>query len=329
MRIAVVGSTGLVGGRILDLLSDAEWSGHQIDAFATTANGRTVNLGERTLPVQTTPDDAPEADFAFLAVPNNTARRIVPIWTKAGVRIIDKSSAYRMDPGVPLIVPEINGHLITRDTTLIANPNCSTIQLAIAVEPLRKAFGLERVRVATYQAVSGAGSEAVNAWREEVGGTAPEKSPFPQAIHGNVIPAIGAVDDDGWYTEERKVMQELPKILGQNDLKVSCTAVRVPVEIGHSEAVEATLGRDVKLDEAFDVLAAAPGVSLSRDPATGATPLQAANRDEVFIGRVRLDPHDPRTVHLWVVTDNLRKGAATNAIQILRQWIKTMETVDN
>lgn len=324
MRIAVVGGTGLVGGRVLDLLSDAEWSGHEVDAFATTANGRTVDFGGRKLSVKALPDSAPEVDFAFLAVPNATAKHIVPLWTDAGIRIIDKSSAFRMDPNVPLVVPEINGDLITRDTALIANPNCSTIQLAVAVAPLRSAFGLEQVRVATYQAVSGAGSEAVNAWHEEVSGNTPKSSPFPEAIHGNVIPAIGTPDEAGWYTEERKVMEELPKILRQEDLRVSCTAVRVPVEVGHSEVVEVTLGKEASIEEILDALTSAPGVALNRDPAVGATPRQAANRDEVFVGRVRKDPFDPKTVHLWVVSDNLRKGAATNAIQILRKWINTI-----
>ncbi|MFH0883994.1 MAG: aspartate-semialdehyde dehydrogenase [bacterium] len=325
MRIAVVGATGLVGGKVLELLSGAEWSDHQVDAFATTANGRTVNLGDRSLPVQAMPDNAPEVDFAFLAVPNATAKHIVPIWIKAGVRIIDKSSAYRMDPSVPLVVPEINGHLITSDSFLIANPNCSTIQLAVAVEPLRKVFGLQQVRVATYQAVSGAGSEAVNAWREEVGGRIPSKSPFPEAIHGNVIPAIGTPDEKGWYTEERKVMEELPKILGQSDLKVTCTAVRVPVEIGHSEAVEITCEKEVNLDGVLSALAAMPGVTVLSEEVAKQTPLHAAGKDEVFVGRVRLDPYDPRTVHLWVVSDNLRKGAATNAVQILRRWMETVK----
>jgi len=321
MRIAVAGATGLVGGAVLDWLGQPEWAGTEVVPYATSGNGRTVMCGAQELQVQALPTEPPDVDFAFLAIPNDTARAIVPAWTKAGIRIVDKSSAYRLDPNVPLVVPEVNGDRITRETYLIANPNCSTIPLAVALQPLRKAYGIRRVDVATYQAVSGAGFEAVKAWQSEIKGAPLGNSPFPQQIHGNVIPAIGSADEQGWYTEETKVNLELRKILDDDSMAVACTAVRVPVMAGHSEAVVVKLGRETTIEEVLEVLGAEPALTLERDPRIPLTPLQSEGNDNIFVGRVRIDPFDRRRVHLWVVTDNLRKGAATNAIQILRRWI--------
>lgn len=297
MRIAVVGATGLVGGYVLGGLGLPEWEGHEVEAYATSGRGRFVEVAGRSIEVQALPDSVPEVDFAFLAVPNETARALVPAWTKAGVRVIDKSSAFRMADGVPLVVPEVNGDLISADTHLIANPNCSTIQLALALRPLQEAFGIEQVRVSTYQAVSGAGTAAVDAWRDEAYSNDPVESPFPRRIHANVIPMIGSVDGEGWYTEEKKVMEELPKILGLTGLPVSCTAVRVPVEVGHSEAVEVRLGQDVSLEEAVEVLASFPGISVQASLGEFMTPLEATGSDEVFVGRLR---KDPRTAVLFI-----------------------------
>lgn len=324
MRIAVVGATGLVGGYVLEGLSRQEWGEFELLPFATEGRGRSIELAGREFEVLSLPDTPPEVDFAFFAVPNETARALVPAWNASGIRIIDKSSAYRMAKGVPLVVPEINGDLITPDELLIANPNCSTIQLAVALRPLQEAFGLEQVRVSTYQAVSGAGTAAVDAWRDEAYSNDPVSSPFPRRIHANVIPMIGSANEAGWFTEEWKVMQELPKILGAPELPVTCTAVRVPVEVGHSEAVEVRLGREVSLDEVYEQLRDFPGISLTIDPDAAVTPLEAAGDDEVHVGRLRIDPHDSRSLHLWVVSDNLRKGAATNALQILSRWMESL-----
>jgi aspartate-semialdehyde dehydrogenase len=321
MRIAVLGATGLVGSVLMRLLGQGQWERHDVIPYASGRGGseRRVRRGTLQLPVRPLPDRVPEGfDAAFCALPSRAAREVVPAWTGEGVRVIDKSSLFRMEPGVPLVVPEVNGPLLDdHDGFLVATPNCSTTQLAVAVAPLRDAFGLERLSVATYQAVSGAGAGALEAWRAEGGGVRGADSPFHAPMHENVLPAIGSPDAEGHFTEEAKVARELPKILGGKPFPVACTAVRVPVETGHGEAVELTAGRELVLDEVREVLEGAPGLTLVRDPLGPVTPLDAAGRDDVLVGRVRLHPTDPRTLLLWVAADNLRKGAAVNALQIL------------
>jgi aspartate-semialdehyde dehydrogenase len=306
-------------------LGRPEWSGHDVYAYATHGGGRTVSVAGREIEVHPIPESPPDVDFAFLAVPNDTARILVSSWTEAGIRIVDKSSAFRMAGDVPLVVPEINGDLITEEQLLIANPNCSTIQLAMALFPLDRELGLNQVRVSTYQAVSGAGTSALDAWRDEAYSNDPVESPFPRRIHANVIPMIGSVDDEGWFTEERKVMEELPKILAKESLAVSCTAVRVPVEVGHSEAVEATFDTPVNLARVAELLDGTPEINLKLNPEEAVTPLEAAGDDLVHVSRLRVDPANPHSLHIWVVSDNLRKGAATNALQILSRWVNVLD----
>lgn len=323
MRIAVVGATGIVGTKLLKMLGSDRWRGYEVIALASDHGGadRKVRCGDLFLPVRTLREKAPEVDYAVFAVPDATSKVIVPGWIEQNVRVIDKSAHFRLHPDVPLVVPEVNGDEIRPATMLVATPNCSTTQLAVAVGPLRDAFGLEAVRMSSYQSVSGAGAAGVAAYREEISGKIATKSPFQTKIAGNVIPAIGSVDEFGNFTEETKVINELPKILGMPGLKVSVTAVRVPVEVGHGEAVEVTLERETTRQEILEVLHGAKGIMLYPEIDGIPSPDDAAGRDDVLVGRVRMHPTDRKTVLLWVVADNLRKGAATNALQILELWM--------
>jgi aspartate-semialdehyde dehydrogenase len=326
-RIAIVGATGIVGAKLLEGLSKEEWSSSEIFAYATRGGDveRRVPFRDTTIPVHTATIDPPKnIDFALFAIPNIAAQKLVPAWVKSGIKVVDKSSVFRMDPEVPLVVPEVNGHLINSDTLLVANPNCSTIPLAVVLDPLDEVFDIKEVRVSTYQAVSGAGIGGVEAWQNEIIGSIYHDSPFTKRIHGNVIPMNGSVDEDGNFTEEKKLSDELQKILDKK-INIAATAVRVPVEAGHSEAVEIKFESEVDLDKLLDILDSAEGIKLFRDHINAPTPLDAVGLDDVLIGRVRKVSFDTSSVMLWVVSDNLHKGAATNGLQILKKWIEVSE----
>lgn len=321
LSIGLAGATGLVGRTAIDVFSERFPDDCSFHLFATgNSAGRVVRLCDREITVERLPDAPPELDYALFCVPGRVAAEYVPEWRKAGIRIIDNSSVFRMNDDVPLVVPEVNPETIADAQGLIANPNCSTIQLAVALAPIHRAFGLKAVRVSTYQAVSGAGAVSVTRWREEIVGMKYTDSPFPRPIHGNVIPQIGDVDAAGFNVEEVKLMRELPKILAECDLPVTATAVRVPVAIGHSEAVEFELMTRASLEDLLQALEQAEGVVLYRDPGDYPTPIEVCGSDSTHVGRVRSSPADPDTFLLWVVADNLRKGAATNAVQILEMW---------
>jgi aspartate-semialdehyde dehydrogenase len=231
---------------------------------------------------------------------------------------VDNSSAFRMDARVPLVVPEVNPEAAReRPRGIIANPNCSTILMVVALEAVRRAAGLRRVVATTFQSVSGAGETGREALAREVAGGAGGESPFPRPIAANVIPQIGGFDGEGWTEEERKMIHETRKILGLPDLPVAATCVRVPVEVGHSVQVAVETERELSVHEARAALAAFPGVRVAAGAEDFPTPRETADTDEVYVGRIRRDPYVPRTLHLWVVADNLRKGAATNAVQIV------------
>ncbi|MFO7767960.1 MAG: aspartate-semialdehyde dehydrogenase, partial [bacterium] len=263
------------------------------------------------------PVRAAETDLAFFSAGSPVSREAVPPLVEAGVTVIDNSSAFRMSPGVPLVVPEVNGRLLEEDPPphLIANPNCSTAQLVCALAPLDEAFGLDEVTVSTYQSVSGTGRRAIRALQHEEGhpGTRWEESPYPRPIARNLLAEIGAFDKAGHGEEETKLRRETRKILFREDLPIHATAVRVPTLRGHGESVTVRLARGIDRGEAFEVLARAEGVT-----AVGGytTPLEAGGRRDVFVGRIRLDPDDDRILQFWVMSDNLLKGAAWNAVQI-------------
>ena len=322
-RIAVVGATGLVGRTVIEVLLNRSDPFENITGYATERSAsRTLEVGKKKFRIYPATYERPEVDYAIFCAPGDIAVRLIPIWRKNGVKIIDNSSSFRMDKHVPLVVPEVNAERIAEADCLIANPNCSTIQLAVVAAPLHREFKIRDVRVSTYQSVSGAGNEALSAWRLETRGGKPDKSPFSRRIHGNVLPLIGDITSDGHATEELKLMRELPKILNERNLRVSATAVRVPVAVGHSEAVEFTFKESPGLDEVIKVLKSASGVVLELDQRKFPAPIDVVGDDRVFVGRLRMHRKDPSTCLMWIVADNLRKGAASNAVQILERWIE-------
>jgi len=238
--------------------------------------------------------------------------------------VIDNSSAFRMDPDVPLVVPEVNPLMVRRHKGIIANPNCSTIQMVVALKPLHDRFGIRRIVVATYQSVTGAGQRGLDQLMAELAGDVAPLPKFPHPIACNVIPQIDEFQDDGYTREERKMMEETRKILGEPSLRIVATCVRVPVVGGHGEAVTVEFERPFALEEVRSLLESAPGVVVVDDPVSRLYPMPvtAKDRDEVFVGRLRRDPSAENSLSLWIVADNIRKGAATNAVQIAEEWLK-------
>ena len=329
-RIAVVGATGAVGTVMLECLRERADSigAREVVPFATERSaGRVLDGG---LIVQALNDEADISgfDIALFSAGAGTSREWAPRFVDAGATVIDNSSAFRRDPAVPLVVSDVNAHVLRGDGTthpgLIANPNCSTMQLMVAVAPIHREAGIERLVVATYQSVSGTGQRALEELdaqaRADLNGTqAPAPTVYPDVIAYNVIGAAGNfVDGDDHTDEERKMMFETRKILEDESIGVAVTCVRVPVRISHSEAVNIQTRRPLSAARAQELLAAAPGVLLDKVP----SPLRATGRDEVFVGRIRGDDSHPRALSMFVVADNLRKGAATNAIQIAEVLIR-------
>ncbi|HVB10961.1 MAG TPA: aspartate-semialdehyde dehydrogenase [Bacillota bacterium] len=328
-RVAVVGATGAVGSRVVQILEERNFPLRDLRLLATARSaGAQVRFRGQTLTVEpTTPDAFRGADLCFLAVPGaSTSRTLAPQAREAGAVVIDKGSAFRMDPDVPLIVPEVNPEAARGHRGLIATPNCSTIQLVVALHPLQQAARLRRVIVSTYQAASGAGQAGADELIAQAQN--PEAHPprvFPRQLAFNVIPHCDSFEPESGFTqEELKLRRESRKILGVADLRLSATAARVPVVTGHCESVYVETERPLSLTEALAVFAAAPGVTLMDDRAAPRYPtaLDAAGRDDVLVGRVRVDPDEPCGLHFWVAADNLRKGAATNGVQIAELLVR-------
>ncbi len=324
MRVAILGATGAVGRTMLRVLEERALPVEEIVPLASERSlGTRIAWRGSEWEVRTPgPDAFRGCDVALFSAGAARSREWAPRAAGAGAVVVDNSSAWRMDPEVPLVVPEINAARIAdRPLGVIANPNCVTIQVVLAVEAIRRAAGLERVVASTYQSVSGAGQTGVAALEAELAGRVAEASPFGAEIAGNVIPSIGPRDGDGWNEEEEKIRQESRKILEAPGLPVAATCVRVPVAVGHAVAATIETRRPLTRAEAAAALAAMPGVRLAeagRDP----LPRDAAGSDPVRVGRVRLDRDLPNVLHLWVVADNLRKGAATNAVQIVEHVIR-------
>jgi aspartate-semialdehyde dehydrogenase len=320
LNIGVLGASGMVGQEILVVLGERSFPVGEIRLAASqrSTGDRLLALGRR-IPL-TEPDPAFFAglDLVFSAVAADVARRLYPLAKDAGAVLIDKSNAFRMDPLVPLVVPEVNPEALSARPSLIASPNCSTIPLVMALSRLRLLAPIEQVDVATYQAVSGTGRDAVAALTAEIAGQQPDPSIYPKPIAFNVLPLVDALNGSGHSLEEDKLRMESRKVLSDPALRISSTAVRVPVYRGHAEAVTVTLGHEVPLAELHDVLTSAPGLKVV-DPPELPTPIDADGNDLVWIGRLRRDRDNPRRVMLFLVTDNLRKGAATNAVQIAEQ----------
>jgi aspartate-semialdehyde dehydrogenase len=336
LTVAVVGATGLVGRTMTQLLIEREFPVRQFRPLASRADGRTVDFGGHAEPVvEATADAFAGVDIALFSAGGDVSRELAPRAVEHGALVIDNSSQWRMEQGVPLVVPEVNAADAAAHEGIIANPNCSTMQLVPLLMALRDSVGLERVVVDTYQSVSGTGAVAVAELESQIhahaAGQRPQAAVYPHPIAFNALPEIDVFRDDGYTREEWKVIAESRKILHLPELRLSCTAVRVPVFFAHSEAVHVETSRPVTPAEARDLFAAVPGVVVRDDPANHRYPLatEAAGRDEIFVGRVRQDVSIPdrRGLALWVVSDNVRKGAATNAVQIAelvtrRGWLR-------
>jgi len=319
-----VGATGLVGGVMLKVLEER---GFPVDELLPVASehsaGRTVRFRGKDVAVLGMEEAIARGPaIALFSAGGSVSLEWAPRFAEAGCTVIDNSSAWRMFADKKLIVPEINGQLLTPEDRIIANPNCSTIQLVMALAPLHRAYTIERVVVSTYQSVTGTGQKAVRQMDDERRGVAGEKV-YPYAIDRNVIPRCDAFLENGYTKEEMKVVHETHKILDPA-IRVTCTAVRVPVTGGHSESVNVEFARDFALEDVRELLRDAPGIRLADDPANDVypMPLHADGRDEVFVGRLRRDESRPRALNLWIVADNLRKGAATNAVQIAELLVR-------
>ncbi len=325
MKTAILGASGLVGRTMLKLLADRQWlsAPPRLLVSGRSAGAKLPFRGEQLVCAEVGPDSFAGLDIVLFSAGGAPSRHWGPIAAAAGAQVVDNSSAWRMDADTPLVVPEINGQMLrsagpTTPGGIIANPNCSTIQIAMAVAPIDRAFGVREVQVTTLQAVSGGGQAALAELKAQNAGSEPTAdSLFPRPMAHNAVPAIGAREADGSYEEEGKVGRELRKILGRGaDLEVSCTATRVPVYNGHSAAVRVVCEKPVVQGLACGVLAQWPGVEIARDPHEYATAREMSGRNAVHVGRIRVLPENPHALLMWVVSDNLLKGAAWNAVQI-------------
>lgn len=319
MHVAILGATGAVGRTMMDVLEERNFPVDQLTLLASERSaGKKLPWNGSEYTVQAPKRGAFEGvDVAIFSAGGTRSQEWAPVAAEEGAVVVDNSSAWRMDPQVPLVVPEVNASAIAdRPKGIIANPNCSTIQVVVALKALHDAATLRRVVLTTFQSVSGAGESGREALRKEIAGEGREGSPFSRPIAANALPHIGDFDELGWTSEEYKMVNEPRKILGIPDLLVAPTCVRVPVEIGHSVEMMVELEDDISRDDAVAALQGTDGIVVHPAVNDFPTPLETAGRDEVFVGRIRKDPHLPNIIHLWVVADNLRKGAATNAVQI-------------
>jgi len=325
MKIAVVGATGLVGGVMIQVLEEMlPGIDRLIPAASERSIGKKVLFNGNEIPVVTVQEAVEEKpEIALFSAGAVTSRQWAPEFAKAGTTVIDNSSAWRMEEHVPLIVPEINAGLLTRDHKIIANPNCSTIQLVMALAPLHARFGIRRMVVSTYQSVTGTGMKALQQMMNERNGITGEMA-YKHPIDLNLFPHGGDFMPDGYTSEEVKLVNETRKILNDPSILVTATVVRVPVKGGHSEAVNVEFNQPFETDEVRDLLNQTDGIIVQDDTAAFLypMPLTAEGRNEVFVGRIRRDNTLPNTLNMWIVSDNLRKGAATNAVQIAGYLIR-------
>ena len=322
MKVAVVGATGLVGGVMSKVLEERNFP---VTEFLAVASERSIGSkvkfrGQDYAVMGMDEAIAAKPDLALFSAGGGTSLTFAPRFAEAGITVIDNSSAWRMEPDKKLIVPEVNAHLLTAADKIIANPNCSTIQMVVALAPLHKRYGIKRLVISTYQSFTGTGMKAVKQYQLESKGfeTKPEEMAYHYPIFENCIPQCDVFLDNDYTREEMKLVHETRKILGDKDIRITATAVRVPVHGGHSESVNIEFYQPFDIDELRQLLAETPGIVMQDDPAQFKypMPMYAKDRDEVFVGRVRRDESVDNGLNLWVVADNLRKGAATNAVQI-------------
>jgi aspartate-semialdehyde dehydrogenase len=325
-NVAVVGATGLVGRKMVQVLEERQFPVGKLVLLASERSaGKEMKFGAQTMIVEKLgPSSFNNVNVALFSAGAAVSKEFAPHAVRSGALMIDNSSAFRMDDDVPLVVPEVNRKMIFHHKGIIANPNCSTIQMVVALKPLHDRWKIKRVVVSTYQSVTGAGQKGLSQLEAEVAKRPVAEAKFPHPIAFNVLPHVDVFLDDGYSREEQKMIRETKKIMGDETIKVTATCTRVPVWGGHSEAVNVEFERPFELNEIRDTLARAPGLVVLDDPANAKypMPITARDRDEVFVGRLRRDDSVGNGLNMWVVADNLRKGAATNAVQIAEEWLK-------
>lgn len=325
MKIAVVGATGLVGTKMLEVLTERNFPVTELIPVASEKSvGKEIEFKGKKYKVHSMTDAiAAKPQIALFSAGGSTSLEWAPKFAEAGITVIDNSSAWRMDPTKKLVVPEINADELKTTDKIIANPNCSTIQMVVVLNPLHKKYKIKRVVVSTYQSVTGTGVKAVNQLMNERVGVETEMA-YKYKIDLNVIPQIDVFTDNGYTKEEMKMVNETKKIMGDDTIKVTATAVRIPVMGGHSESVNIEFKNEFDVKDIFDIMKNTKGIVLQDDIANQIypMPMNAHNRDEVFVGRIRRDETQPKTLNMWIVSDNLRKGAATNAVQIAEYLVE-------
>lgn len=320
MKVAVVGATGLVGTVMLKVLEERNYPLTELIPVASEKSvGKEIEFkGKKYAVVNMDTAIAMKPDIALFSAGGDTSLKHAPRFAEAGTIVIDNSSAWRMDPSKKLIVPEVNSHDLSIDDRIIANPNCSTIQMVVALKPLHTKYKIKRIVVSTYQSVTGTGVKAVTQMMNERQGITDGPMAYAYPIDMNVIPQIDVFQENGYTKEEMKMIKETQKILGDNSIRITATTVRIPVVGGHSESVNIEFERDFDITEVRSILSKAKGIVVVDDIANLKYPMpkDAHEKDDVFVGRIRRDESNPNTLNMWIVADNLRKGAATNAVQI-------------
>ena len=325
MRVAVVGVTGMVGNVMLEVLAEHNFPVTELIPVASekSVGKKIVFKGTEYTVIGLQQAVSLKPDVALFSAGASVSKEWAPKFAQVGTTVVDNSSAWRMDPTKKLVIPEINADVLTKDDKIIANPNCSTIQMLVALAPLQRKYGIKRVVVSTYQSITGTGVKAVRQLENEYKGEKGEMA-YHYQIHRNAIPHCDVFEENGYTKEEMKLVRETKKILRDDSIAVTATAVRIPVVGGHSEAVNVELKTDFDINEVRTLLAQSAGIKVQDNTETNTypMPLYAHGKDDVFVGRIRRDESQPNTLNLWVVADNLRKGAATNTIQIAEYVIK-------
>lgn len=329
INLAIVGATGMVGQTFIKVLEERKIKNSIKNLYLFSSEkgaGTTINFNKKKYIVESLNEENianKKIDFAFFSAGENVSKSFAPIFNKYGITVIDNSSAFRMEESVPLIVPEINFQ--TTESLIIANPNCSTIQCVVPLFALQKHFGIKSIIFSTYQSVSGSGVDGIEDLRITSKGEAPKFYPYP--IYNNCLPHIGSFLDNGYTSEEEKMIKETHKILQNNKIKISATCVRVPLENCHSVSVSVKLKRHFEINKIREIFSKTEGVKLIDEPQKNIYPIcdTARNKNEIFVGRIRRDLFDKKTLHFWCVADNIRKGAATNGVQILEKILDTQK----
>lgn len=328
MKVAVVGATGMVGEVLLQVLELRDFPVSELIPVASERSaGRKITFRDKEYEIITIEEAVKKVpDIALFSAGGALSTQWAPIFSSKGTFVIDNSSAWRMNPHIKLIIPEVNGDTITLEDKIIANPNCSTTQLTMVMAPLHKAYTIEKLVVSTYQSVTGTGKAAVEQLENEEKGINAEMV-YPYPIYQNAIPHCDDFEDNGFTKEEMKLMTEPQKILGDDSIEIVATAVRIPTVGGHSESVTMTFEKEPNISELRRLLHETPGIKLQDNPLTNTypMPIYSHNKDEVFVGRIRKSPRNPKEVNMWIVSDNLRKGAATNTVQIAERITRLLK----